>query len=101
MYEFHSQANLIIQGFIAAIIVGVFYNLWSTTKIYGGIIGKAIRLLGFGMLFITIAVIERVLINFAIVVPTPNLALAQDILNLFGLIFIAAGFSRLAAATKV
>lgn len=101
MYEFSSQANFIIQGLIAAIIVGVFYNLWSTAKIYGGLIGWAIRFLGLGMLFITVAVIERVLINFQILTITPNLALLQDILNLIGLLFLGVGFSKLGSATKV
>lgn len=101
MFEFSSQANLIIQGCIVVIILGVFYNLWSSTKVYGGIIGKAIRLLGLGMLFVTIGVIERVLINFHIIASTPNLALAQDVLNLFGLILLGLGFSKLASATKV
>ena len=100
MYEFSSETNLIIQGCIAVIIIGVFYNLWSSTKVYGGIIGKAIRLLGFGMLFITIGVIERVLINFHVIISTPDLALAQDILNLIGLVLLGLGFSKLASATK-
>lgn len=100
MFEFNSQANLIIQGCIAVIIIGVFYNLWMSTKIYGGIIGQAIRLLGFGMLFITIGVIERVLLNFSIIQNNANLAMAQDILNLIGLVLLALGFSKLASATK-
>jgi len=101
MYEFSSEANLIIQGCITAIILGVFYNLWISTRAYGGIVGSAIRLLGLGMLFVTIAVIERLLINFAIVQTSANLAMAQDILSLIGLIFLGLGFSKLASASKV
>lgn len=101
MYEFNSSTSLLIQALIAVIVVGVFYNLWTTTKVYGGIIGKAVRLLGFGMLFVTVAVIERVLINFSIIQNSANLAMAQDILNLIGLVLLALGFSKLAAATKV
>ncbi len=101
MYEFSSEANLFIQAFIAIIIIGVFYNLWSSTKMYGGIIGSAIRLLGLGMLFITVAVIERILINFNIIVVSETLALAQDILNLAGLLLLGLGFSKLASASKV
>ena len=100
MFEFISQANFIIQGCIAAIIIGVFYNLWVTTKSYGGLIGRAIRLIGFGMLFFTIGVIERVLINFSIIQTTTNLALGQDFLNLIGLIFLGIGFSKLASSAK-
>ena len=51
MFEFSSQTNLMIQALILVIIIGVFYNLWSSTKMYGGIIGSAIRLIGIGMLF--------------------------------------------------
>jgi len=100
MYEFNSQANLFIQAFITVIIIGVFYNLWISTKLYGGIIGIAVRLLGLGMLFVTIAVIERVLVNFSIIQTSPNIALAQDIFNLIGLVLLALGFSKLASATK-
>ena len=51
MYAFSSEANLYIQIFIGIILVGVFYNIWSSTKAYGGLIGMAIRLLGVGMPF--------------------------------------------------
>ena len=100
MYEFLSQGNLIIQGCIAAIIIGIFYSLWSSTKAYGGVIGQAVRFLGIGMLFITIAVIERILVNLDVVIVTPNLGLAQDILNLIGLVFLGFGFSRLGSVSK-
>ena len=92
--------NLIIQALIAIIIIGVFYNLFAITKVYGGLIGKAIRLLGIGLLFITIGVIERSSINFAIIEPSTNLALLQDIFNLVGLIFLGLGFSKLASVNK-
>ena len=101
MYEFFSEANLIIQGLIAIIIIGVFYSLWVSTKIYGGIIGKAIRLLGIGMIFVAITVIERVLINFSILETSSNLSIAQDFMSLIGLIFLGLGFSKLASGSKV
>lgn len=101
MYAFNSEANLFIQGFIAIILVGVFYNLWASTKVYGGIVGAAIRLLGLGMLFITVAVIEKTLINFSVIHANLNLALVQDVLNLIGLVFLALGFSKLGSANKV
>lgn len=100
MYEVSSQAGFIIQGLMAVIIVGVFYNLWVSTRMYGGIIGQAIRLLGVGMLFVTISAIERVLVNFTVIQPSINLAIAQDIFNLIGLVFLGLGFSKLASATK-
>jgi len=91
---------LFIQAFIAIIIIGVFYNLWVTTRVYGGIIGRAVRFLGLGMLFVAVAVLERVLINFSIIANSPSLSLAQDSLSLLGLIMLGVGFSQLAAATK-
>jgi hypothetical protein len=95
-----SQLNFVVQGLMAAIIIGVFYNLWASTRVYGGLIGKAIRLLGIGILFITIAVIERVMANFNIVDNAYLLSVAQDALNLLGLFFLAMGFSKLASASK-
>lgn len=100
MYDYISQANLIIQGCVAVIIVGMFYDIWSSTKVYGGIVGKAIRLFGLGMLFITISIIENLLVTFLIVQNSPELALAQEIMNLAGLVFLGLGFSKLASANK-
>jgi len=100
MYEFSSEANLIMQGLLAVIVIGVFYNLWSKTKVFGGIIGVAVRFMGAGMLFVTIGIIERVLVNFQIIINTPNLAMAQDILSLIGLICLGIGFSKLASASN-
>lgn len=101
MFEFISQANFGIQSLIVAIIIGVFYNLWSNTKVYGGIIGTAVRFLGIGMLFMTVAIIERTMTNFHIIVNNPNVAMAQDIFSLIGLVFLALGFSKLIQATNV
>ncbi len=100
MYDFNSQANLFIQGFIAVIIFGVLYNLMISTKAYGGIIGKAIRLIGVATLFFSIAALERVLVSFAIIKPTLLTLQIQDVLVLLGLIFVGLGFSKLASATK-
>lgn len=92
--------NLIIQGTIAAILIGMFYNVWVSTKVYGGLIGKAVRLLGLGLLFITIAVIEKILLNFDIITSSVELNLIQDVLTLIGLFFLSVGFSHLASAAK-
>ena len=100
MFDFTSNVNLFVQAFIAIIILGSFYNLWMSTKIYGGSIGKAIRFLGVGMMFVSISMIERILINFGIIHSDIDLALAQDILSLFGLMFLGLGFSKLASVAK-
>jgi len=100
MYAFDSNVNLLIQGLIVIVIIGVFYNLLISTRIYGGIIGKSIRLLGFGILFLSIAVIERLLLNFSIIQPDTNLSLLQDALSMVGLVFLGLGFSKLSSAGK-
>jgi hypothetical protein len=98
---YDSDINLIIQGLIAVIIIGMFHTLWTTTHAYGGMIGKSIRLLGLGILFITVAVIEKMLLNFGVIEPTSNWAVIEDVLNLVGLSLLAWGFSRLASAARV
>lgn len=92
--------NLIIQGLLAAVIIGMVYSVWATTRAYGGLIGKAVRLLGFGIVFIIIEVIEKMLINFGAIKMTSNLAMTEDILIIIGLFFLTIGFSRLAVAAK-
>jgi hypothetical protein len=100
MYQFNSEANLIIHGCIAVIIIGVFYNLMITSKAYGGIVGKAIRLIGIATLFISINALEKVLVNFSIIEPTFASSIFQDVMILFGLIFLGLGFSKLASGAK-
>ena len=96
-----NPVGFFVQGLVTVIIIGGFYSLYSSTKAYGGLIGKAIRLLGVGMLFVVIAVIEKILINFAIIQATTSVSAAQDIFNLLGILFLGLGFSKLAAAAKV
>lgn len=100
MSDFASQANLFIQICIGVIVVGAFYSLWTSSKIYGGIIGTAIRLFGLGMLFFTVAVFERLLVSFSIIQTSVNLTLAQELLDLLGLVFLGLGFLKLASARK-
>ena len=100
MYLFNSEANLVIQGCIAVVIIGVFYNLWSSTKAYGGIIGKALRWIGVGILFFSLAAIERALVNFSIIEPTLTTGIIQDCMSLIGLVFLGLGFSKLASVAK-
>lgn len=92
--------GIITQGLIAVIIIGMFYNLWSGTRLYGGLIGRAIRLLGLGTVLITLAIIEHLLVTFLVIENTAVIALAQEIMNLFGLVFLGLGFAQLVSATK-
>jgi len=101
MLKFESEISTVVQGLIAVIMVGVFYTLYATTKVYGGLIGRAIRSLGVGMIFVAVGVLERVLLNLSVIESSPNLVLAQDFFSMIGLLFLGVGFSRLAAATKV
>ncbi len=101
MFFTGSEINNIVQGLLGAIIIGMFYTLWVTTRAYGGIIGKSLRLLGFGILFISIAVLEKMFLNFEIIPESTNISLIQDVLNLIGLALLSWGFSKLAAASRV
>ncbi len=100
MYDFPSSSDMVIQVLIGVIIVGVFLNLKNSTKLYGGMIGKAIRLLGFGTLFITLSIIEHLLVTFMVIENTATIAIAQEIMNLIGLALLGSGFFQLVAATK-
>lgn len=93
--------NLIIQACVGIIIIGVFFSLRSLTKLYGGIIGKAVQLFGLGTLFVTLAIIERLLVDLQVIQPHMNLVLAQHIFDLLGLACLGWGFSKLAAGTQV
>ena len=98
MSDIASQANLFIQICLGVIVVGAFYSLWSSSKVYGGIIGTAIRLFGIGMVFFTVAVFERLLVSFSIVQTGVNVILIQSVFDLMGLIFLGWGFWKLASA---
>jgi len=95
------EFNLFLQGMIAAIMIGVFYSLWVTSRAYGGLIGYAIRLLGVGIVLISAAVLEKMLVNFSVVSASVEMSLAQDFFTLAGLVFLAAGFKKLATIAKV
>lgn len=100
MYDFSSHTDVVIQALIAMIIIGMFLNLRAGTKLYGGMIGKAIRLFGLGTLFITLSIIEHLLITFLVIENTPGIAIAQEVMNLIGLACLGLGFSQLVSATK-
>jgi len=91
---------MVIQVLIAVIIIGMFLNLKHSTEIYGGLIGKAVRLFGLGTLFITLSIIEHLLVTFLVIENSQTIAIAQEIMNLLGLAFLGLGFSQLVAATK-
>lgn len=100
MYLFISTPNLLIQACMAVIVLGVFYNLWVSTKAYGGIVGTAVRLLGVGLVFFSLSSLEHALVTFNIVHLTYEVSILQDVLSLLGLSFLGLGFSKLAAGAK-
>lgn len=97
----NNPTEFFVQGLVVVVVIGSFYTLYASTRAYGGLIGKSIRLLGAGMLFIVIAIIEKFLLNFGILQNSTTLSIVQDGLNLVGLLFLGLGFSRLADAAKV
>ena len=97
----NNPIEFFVQGLVIVVVIGGFYSLHASTKSYGGLIGKSIRLLGTGMLFIVIGIIEKFLLNFGILQATTTLSLVQDGLNLLGILFLGLGFSRLADAAKI
>ena len=97
MYEFNSTANILIQSLIAIIIIGVFYNLMMSTKLYGGIIGKAVRLIGVATM---LASIENVLLKFKIVEHSLTASVFQDLLILVSLVLLGIAFSKLGSVNK-
>ena len=100
MHHFDSNVNFLIQVLLVLVIALVFNNLLITTRLHGEGMRKSVRLLGIGILFISISVIEVLLINFSILEPDLNLSLLKDSLSLVGLIFLAKGFSTLTSTNK-
>jgi hypothetical protein len=100
MLTLSSELNNILQALIVVILIGMLYSLWMTTRAYGGIIGHAVRLLGIGIILISVVVLEKMLINFSVIVNTSNLQIAQDVLTLLSLLFLSWGFKKLASVAK-
>jgi hypothetical protein len=100
MLSFNSELNNILQGMILAILIGMFYTLWATTRAYGGVIGSAVRMLGFGTILVAIMALEKMLINFEVVENSANMGLIQDVLTTLALFFLFMGFRKLASVVK-
>ncbi|OGE75337.1 MAG: hypothetical protein A3C85_02285 [Candidatus Doudnabacteria bacterium RIFCSPHIGHO2_02_FULL_48_21] len=95
---------LILQGLIIAVVIGVVYSLWQTTKSYGGLIGTALKWIGLGIIFFTLEAFDRVfgaVGNFS-VIDSFNIApdMIHNSLLLFGLLFCGIGFSKLTHIAK-
>ena len=60
----YNTAQFIWSTLILAITVGVLYNLWRTTLTFGGIIGKGLRMIGLGIVFLSVEALDRVAVAF-------------------------------------
>lgn len=94
--------NIFIQGFVVIIIIGVTYNLWQTTKAFGGLVGKGLKWIGFGMVFFALEALDRALGNLSFVssYAGESAALVHHTLLLFGLLLAGIGFSKLKQVAK-
>ncbi|MBI4054178.1 MAG: hypothetical protein HY397_02510 [Candidatus Doudnabacteria bacterium] len=91
---------------LVAVLIGVFFNLWKTTKVYGGIIGQGLRRIGIGIVFLAIEAIDRVAENFsgygivAGLVGRDYNIFTHDFILLLGLFFISMGFVKFSSVLK-
>lgn len=94
--------TMLIQGLIAVIVIGEIYTLWRTSKSYGGLIGRALRWIGFGMIFFSLEAVDRGLGSLSFINPLShgNSDLFHNIVLLLGLLFSAFGFSQLTKIAK-
>ncbi len=88
---------LLVQIFIVVIIVGVIFNLWKTTRAYGGVIGFGLKWIGLGMVFFSLEALDRALgyLSFVNSIFAQNQTIAHHIILLLGLLFSGIGFSKL------
>lgn len=100
MLTLSSELNNILQALIVVILIGMLYSLWLTTRAYGGIIGHAVRLIGIGITLVSVVVLEKMLLNFNVILNSSNLQIAQDVLTLLSLLFLSWGFKKLASVAK-
>lgn len=91
---------------LIATVIGVLFNLWKTTRAYGGIIGQGLRRFGFGIIFLSVEAMDRIAQNFGSrdllenFVPRYYIENVHDVLLLLALFFLALGFSKLSSAVK-
>lgn len=100
MFTLSSELNNILQALIFVILIGMMTSVWKTSHAYGGIIGSAVRLIGIGITLVSVLVLERMLVNFSVVIDTTNMRMVQDVLTLLALLFLSWGFKKLASVGK-
>lgn len=101
-----SVAELSAGLLLIAMVIGTIYNLWKTTRAYGGLIGDGMRRVGVGILFFSVEALDRVSLNFGGfgiidgITPAPYVSIAHDALLLLGLSFVTWGFIKLSSAVQ-
>lgn len=91
---------------LLAVVMGVFYNLWRTTTAFGGIIGQGVRLIGVGIIFLSVEALDRVASSFGTGglfsswVPIHYNVSVHNLLFVAGLAFVGWGFTKFYAAAK-
>lgn len=89
-----------------AVVIGAVYNLWRTTRAYGGIVGSGIRRVGVGIILLVVEALDRVAINLGANGVIRGLFQSQyeapvhDIILIGALFFVTLGFVKLLSATK-
>lgn len=97
-----NPGQLIVQIFVVVIVIGIAHSLWRTTRVYGGLIGGALKWIGLGIVLFALEALDRVLGNLSFVASLAgqNAPLVHDAILLVGLTFSAIGFSRLTKIAK-
>lgn len=95
-----------VSMLLIVVVGGVLYNLWLTTKAYGGIVGQGLRRVGVGIVIFSIEALDRVAVNMGAdgivgsLVSWRFQSITHDTLFLLGLFFIILGFKRLISVSK-
>jgi hypothetical protein len=90
----------ILTVLMFAVIVGSVYNLWRTTRAFGGIIGEGLRRIGVGSLILVVVALDRLALNFKVgiisgLVSKGYQSLVHDLLLIAAMFFILVGYRRL------
>ena len=95
------------SGFLLVVVViGVIVNLWKTTRKYGGIVGNGLRLVGTGMVFLSVEALDRAAQSLgnagviASIMSEKYQPIVHDLLLVIALFFVALGFIKFHSVTK-
>jgi len=95
------------SGFLLVVVViGVIVNLWKTTRKYGGIVGNGLRLVGTGMVFLSVEALDRAAQSLgnagviASIITEKYQPIVHDLLLVIALFFVALGFIKFHSVTK-